>query len=36
LPESNRVIGYLYVGTPNGRIKEIPQLDMNEFVSYWD
>ena len=36
LPESNRVIGFLYVGTPNGRVKEIPKLDMNEFVSFWD
>jgi nitroreductase len=36
LPESNRVIGYLYVGTPTGRVKEIPKLDMNKFVSFWD
>ena len=36
LPESNRVIGFLYVGTPNGRVKEIPQLDVSEFVSVWD
>ena len=36
LPESNRVIGYLYVGTPSGRVKEIPKLDMNEFVSFWN
>ena len=35
LPEKNRVIGYLYVGTPNGRIKEIPSLDTKEFVTYW-
>jgi len=36
LPESNTVIGFLYVGTPNGRVKEIPKLDINQFVSVWD
>ena len=36
LPESNRVIGYLYVGTPDGRVKAIPKLDTSEFVTFWD
>ena len=35
LPETNRIIGYLYVGTPDGRVKEIPSLDTKEFVTYW-
>ena len=36
LPESNRVVGYLYIGTPDGRVKAIPKLDTSEFVIFWD
>jgi len=29
-------IGYLYVGTPSGTNKKIPQLDVDKFVTHWD
>ena len=30
------VIGYLYVGTPAGTNKKIPELDIESFVTRWD
>ena len=30
------VIGYLYVGTPVGTNKKIPELDIESFVTRWD
>ena len=36
LPRSNKVIGYLYVGTPEGRVKGIPTLETKDFVSVWN
>ena len=35
LPKSNEVIGYLYIGTPDGRQKKIPELKSGEFVTVW-
>ena len=35
LPDTNKVIGYLYVGTPDGRVKNIPALKTKDFVSFW-
>jgi nitroreductase len=36
LSSEHEVIGYLYVGTPSGTIKKIPQLDLKKFVTHWD
>ena len=36
LDESNEVLGYLYVGTPDGEKPKIPELDNKDFVTYWD
>ena len=36
LSSEHRVIGYLYVGTPSGTMKQIPQLELNKFVTRWD
>ena len=35
LTPDHEVIGYLYVGTPSGANKKIPQLDVNKFVTHW-
>ena len=37
LSKVSQVIGYLYIGTPDpdGRIKKLPDLDSNDYVSYW-
>ena len=35
LTSDHEVIGYLYVGTPTGTNKKIPQLDVNKFVTHW-
>ena len=36
LTPDHEVVGYLYVGTPTGTQKKIPQLDVNKFVTHWD
>ena len=36
LTPEHRVIGYLYVGTPSGTIKTIPDLDPEKFITHWD
>jgi nitroreductase len=36
LTSDHEVIGYLYVGTPTGTSKNIPQLDVEKFVTHWD
>jgi nitroreductase len=36
LTSDHEVIGYLYVGTPTGTSKNIPQLDVKKFVTHWD
>ena len=36
LTADHEVIGYLYVGTPAGTNKKIPQLDIENFVTRWD
>ena len=36
LTPDHEVVGYLYVGTPAGTQKKIPQLDVNKFVTHWD
>ena len=36
LTADHEVIGYLYVGTPTGTNKKIPQLDIENFVTRWD
>jgi len=36
LNSNSEVIGYLYVGSPNIKGKEIPSLSKEEFVDYWN
>ena len=36
LTPDHEVVGYLYVGTPAGTQKKIPQLDVDKFVTHWD
>ena len=36
LSKSSIVLGYLYVGTPDGEGKQIPILDNENFVTYWN
>ena len=36
LSKESLVLGYLYVGTPTGEAKKIPELNSKEFVTYWD
>ena len=35
LPSHYEVIGYLYVGTPSGNIKSLPELDINDHLTRW-
>jgi len=35
LPANQKVIGYLYVGTPTGKQKKIPEMNPNDFVTKW-
>ena len=34
LNENQEILGYLYVGTETGVKKKIPELDIDDFVSY--
>ena len=34
LTENQEILGYLYVGTADGKNKKIPELDIDNFVSY--
>ena len=36
LRENEKVLGYLYVGTPEGSEKRIPELELSDFVTKWD
>ncbi len=36
LPNNYEVIGYLYVGTPSGNIKNLPELDLNDHLTRWE
>ena len=36
LSENQKVIGYLYVGTPTGAQKKIPEMDAAKFVTKWE
>ena len=35
LDKDQQVVGYLYIGTPEGKPKKIPELDVNDFVTRW-
>ena len=35
LDKGQQVVGYLYIGTPIGKAKKIPELDIDEFVTKW-
>ena len=34
--EGSEVIGYLYVGSPDIKGKDIPSLNKDDYVKYWD
>mgnify|MGYP000324188307 CR=1 FL=1 len=36
LSPDHKILGYLYIGTPAGDGKKIPDLELENFVSYWD
>ena len=36
LDEGQKVVGYLYIGTPEGKAKKIPELNIQDFVTKWD
>ena len=36
LPTNYEVIGYLYVGTPSGHIKSLPEIDLSDHLTIWD
>ena len=36
LPANYEVIGYLYVGTPSGHIKSLPELELSDHLTRWD
>jgi len=35
-PANYEVIGYLYVGTPSGNVKALPELDLNNHLTRWE
>ncbi|ODC03904.1 nitroreductase [Terasakiispira papahanaumokuakeensis] len=35
LNDSESIVGFLYLGTPAGRMKPLPELDPDDFVSEW-
>ena len=36
LDKNQKVLGYLYVGTPEGSKKRIPELNPDDFVTKWE
>ena len=36
LSSNQKVIGYLYVGTPSGKQKKIPEMNPKDFVTKWE
>ena len=36
LPSNYEVIGYLYVGTPSGNIKSLPELNLSDHLTKWE
>ena len=36
LSSEHEIIGYLYIRTPTGTLKKIPELDIEKFVTVWD
>ena len=36
LGEGQNVVGYLYVGTPKGAPKRLPEFNIDDFVVRWD
>jgi len=35
LNKNQKILGYLYVGTPIGEPKDIPDIDIDQFVTKW-
>ncbi|RPG43307.1 MAG: nitroreductase [Gammaproteobacteria bacterium TMED112] len=36
LDHDQKVVGYLYIGTPEGKAKKIPELNILDFVTKWE
>ena len=36
LEENSKILGYIYVGTPSIEPKQIPDLDIDDFVTRWE
>ena len=34
LKENQEILGYLYIGTSEGKNKKVPELELNDFVNY--
>ena len=35
LKESDKIVGFIYVGEIEGRQKSVPQVQLENYVSYW-
>ncbi len=35
LADNEKIVGFLYVGTPEGKAKPLPQHNVDDFVSHW-
>ena len=36
LSENQTIIGYIYIGTPMGKKKSLPEMNTNDYISIWD
>ena len=36
LNENQMIIGYIYIGTPMGKKKSLPEMNTNDYISIWD
>lgn len=36
LTAEEQIVGYLYIGTPEGVAKPLPQMSLSDFVSHWE
>lgn len=36
LHENQTIIGYIYIGTPSGKKKSLPEMNINNYISVWN
>lgn len=36
LADNERLMGFIYLGTPSGKVKKVPELNVDDFVSSWE